>query len=173
MVCDFIYTCGPRRLPGTGGGLNRPRDCAGVIASLTCSQPHSSQSPEREETSRQEVSPSRKSPVENEGAVSFPPQGPPTQESGETSNPLEQSGALCHSHPHGGETCSWRGSPIRSQQEWPRLHACQDPHMWDQARGCGGRGHRPACAVFSPWRLVLPLHHVLHAGHSGGGSARV
>ena len=59
----------------------------------------------------------------------------------------------------------------RSQQEWPRLHACQDPHMWDQDRGCGDRGHRPACAVFSPCRLVLPLHRILHGGH--GGSARV
>ena len=69
---------------GTGGGLNRPRACAGIIASLTCSQLHSSQNLEREETSRQDVSPGRKSPVENEGAVSFPSQGPPTQESRET-----------------------------------------------------------------------------------------
>ena len=43
--------------------------------------------------------------------------------------------------------------------------------MWDQAWGCGDRGHRPACAVFSPWSLVLPLHRILHGGH--GGSARV
>ena len=40
-------------------GLNRPRDCAGVIANLTFSQPCSPQSPEREEASTQDVSPSR------------------------------------------------------------------------------------------------------------------
>ena len=27
--------------------------------------------------------------------------------------------------------------------------------------------------LFSPWRLVLPLHRILHRRRSGGGSARV
>lgn len=105
---DFIYTCGPRRLPGTGGGSNRPRDCAGGCSKSRCSQPHSSQSPEREETSRQDVSPSRKSPVKNEGAISFLPR-PTHTGKWETSNPQNNLGALCHSHSHGRETCSWRG----------------------------------------------------------------
>ena len=132
MVCDFIYTCGPRRLPGTGGGLNRPRDCAGVIASLACSQPHSSQSPEREETSRQDVSPSRKSPVKNEGAISFPPQGPPTQESGETSNPLEQFGALCRS-------LSWRRDLLLEGVPDPRASRNGPASMPVRTPTCGTR----------------------------------
>ena len=46
----------PKEAPRVQVGLNRPRDYSEVIASLTCSQPHSSQNPEREETSRQDVS---------------------------------------------------------------------------------------------------------------------
>ena len=57
MVCDFYLHVWPKEAPkGQEGEPNRPRNCAEVIASLTCSQPHSSQSPEREETSRQDVS---------------------------------------------------------------------------------------------------------------------
>lgn len=39
-------------------GLNRPRDCARVVASLACPQPCSPQSPDGEGTSRVDVSPS-------------------------------------------------------------------------------------------------------------------
>ena len=49
------YTCGPRRLPRDRWDATGP-GTAGLIASLTCSQPHLSQSPEREESSRQDVS---------------------------------------------------------------------------------------------------------------------
>ena len=52
------YTYGPRRLPRDRWDATGP-GTAGLIASLTCSQPHSSQSPEREESSRQDVSCSR------------------------------------------------------------------------------------------------------------------
>ena len=85
---------------GTGEGLNRPRDCAEVIGSLTCSQPHSSQSLEREETSRQDVSPSRKSPVEEKGAVSFPPGACPHRKVGrQKQSPRTTGGSMSQSLP--------------------------------------------------------------------------
>ena len=157
---------------GTGGGLNRPRDCAGVIASLTCSQPHSTQNLEREETSRQDVSPSGWEVTCREWVTpAFLPGAHPHRKVGRQKlSPRTIWGSMSQSLPW------WRdllleGPRSRSQQEWPRLHACQDPHMWDQAWGCGDKGQGPACVVFSPWRLVLPLHRILHGQH--GGSARI
>ena len=57
MVCDLYLHVWPKEASRGQVGLNRPRDHARVIGSLTCYQPCSPQSPEGEEASRQDMSP--------------------------------------------------------------------------------------------------------------------
>ena len=145
-----IYTCDPRRLlkdswgAQQAQGLCRGRSKSHLLSASLIPEPQEAR--DRQTGCVTKRVGSHLSRLRVPSAFSLEPNH--TGKWGDKSNSLEQFGALCHSHSHGEETCSWRDPQSRGQQEWPRLHACQDPHMWDQARGCGGRGHGPACAVF-------------------------
>ena len=72
-----IFTCGPRRLPGDRWGTQQAQ---GPALSLTHPRAQRGKRPAH----RMCHQAGGKSPVENEVAISFPPQGPSTRESGET-----------------------------------------------------------------------------------------
>ena len=112
MVCDLYLRMWLKEAPREQVGLNRPRDCARVVASLACPQPCSPQRPDGGGTSRLDVSPSRQEATCGEqGCSQLSSPGLFTGESpGDRSNCLEQFRAPCQSLPR------WRallqGAPL-------------------------------------------------------------
>ena len=175
MVYDFYLHMWPKEAPkGQVEGPNRPRDCAEVIASLNCSQPHSSQSPEREENSRQDVSPSGWEVTCREWVTpAFLPGAHPHGKVGRQKlSPRTIWGSMSQS------LLWWRdllleGSPIQEPAGMAPPPCLSGPPNVGPRQGLWGQRTRAClCCVFSLETSPASAQ-ILHGGHSGGGSARV
>ena len=106
-----IYTCDPRRLLKDSGGAQQAQGlCRGRSKSHLLSAsliPEPQEARDRQTGCVTKRVGSHLSRMRVPSAFSLEPNH--TGKWGDKSNSLEQFGALCHSHSHGGETCSWRG----------------------------------------------------------------
>ena len=76
---------------------------------------------------------------------------------GDKSISLERFGALCHSHSHGGETCSRRVPHPGASRNGPASMPVRTPTCGTRP-GAVGAEDTGLLVLFSPCRLVLPLH---------------
>ena len=104
------YTCGPRRLPGDRWGTQQAQGlCRGHSKSHLLS---ASLIPEPQEGRDQQtgcVTERVGSHLSRKRVPSaFLPRARPHRKVGRQEQSCKRTGAVCHSHSHGGEICSWR-----------------------------------------------------------------